>query len=89
MPVNEILIGAGTTAFGALLSWSLTNVTSRRSEAKADRTVTRAQADALIVAVFELRGLTTANQVSWEGWKERAWVGFLAVTAAWSGITRA
>lgn len=81
MAVNEILIGAGTTAFGALLSWWLTNLTTRRTEAKAGREATRTQADALIVAVFELRGLADANQVLWEGWKERLRVGFLAVAA--------
>jgi len=65
--VNEILIGSGTTVLGAVLSWWLTNFTARRSAVAADRAVTRLQADALIVAVYELRGLVVTNQVLWDG----------------------
>ena len=89
MPVNEILIGAGTTAFGALLSWWLTNLASRRSEAEADRAATRMQADALIVAVYELRGLASANKVLWEGRAARTRTFLQAVVAAGGGTAQA
>lgn len=60
----------GTTILGSLLTWFVATLTIKRTEAKADRATVRAQADALIVAVSEIRAVAGTNKALRGSWQE-------------------
>ncbi|MGW4517949.1 hypothetical protein ACWEO4_39750 [Streptomyces sp. NPDC004393] len=84
----QILSVAGPTILSAVLTWSVTTATKRRADAKADRATVRAQADALIVAVSEIRAMAATNKVLWGGWKENGRSLLLAFAAGGGGLAR-
>ncbi|MFF3911548.1 hypothetical protein ACFYZJ_37730 [Streptomyces sp. NPDC001848] len=79
---------AGPTILGSFLTWSVTTATKKRADAKADRATVRVQADALIVAVFEIRAMARTTKVLWGGWKENGLSLLLAFAAGWGGFAR-
>lgn len=79
--VIQFLSGAGTTILSAILTWSVTTATRKRADAKADRATVRAQADALIVAVSEVRAMASTNKLLWGSWKETGRSFLLALLA--------
>ncbi|MFE2970771.1 hypothetical protein ACFXKC_45640 [Streptomyces sp. NPDC059340] len=84
----QFLSGAGTTILSAVLTWCVATATRKRADAKADRATVRAQADALILAVSEVRAIASTNKVLWGSWKESARSAFLAALAFVGGAAR-
>ncbi|MFI7876054.1 hypothetical protein [Streptomyces salinarius] len=63
----DLLVNA-TIAFFA---WRLTNLSRDRADRAAQKESLRAQADALTVAVLDLRHAAATNRILWEGPAER------------------
>ncbi|MFE1206423.1 hypothetical protein ACFW5V_32570 [Streptomyces sp. NPDC058762] len=85
----EKVIDLGINLGVALLIWHLTNRSRDRGDRQAELAATRAQADAFIVAVADVRAAAALNQQLWERPLER-WriMGLVALTVAGEG-TRA
>ncbi|MCX4587715.1 hypothetical protein OOK40_32750 [Streptomyces sp. NBC_01481] len=85
----EALVATATAMPVAVLSWWLTNKSRDQADAKAERATLEAQADALILAVADLKATATTNHILWEGPVEQ-WRSFLlACLAAAGGYSRA
>ncbi|MER7182921.1 hypothetical protein ABT404_26205 [Streptomyces hyaluromycini] len=78
----------GTTILGSLLTWFVATVTRKRAEAKAERATVRAQADALIVAVSEIRARAQTNKALWGSWQEISRSLLLTFLAGAGGFAR-
>ncbi|MFD5542327.1 hypothetical protein ACFWIJ_32055 [Streptomyces sp. NPDC127079] len=72
----------------ALLTWSVTTATRKRADAKAERATVRAQADALIVAVSEVRAMARTNKALWGSWQEIGRSFLLTFVAGAGGLAR-
>ncbi|MFE9601994.1 MULTISPECIES: hypothetical protein [Streptomyces] len=78
----------GTTILGSLLTWFVATVTRKRAEAKAERATVRAQADALIVAVSEIRAMAHTSKALWGSWQEIGRTFLLTFVAGAGGLAR-
>jgi hypothetical protein len=81
----DLLIGV----FLAYLGWWLANKSRDRADREAEKAALRGQADALIVAVVDLRHAAATNRILWEGPAERARSFLLALLAGAGGVARA
>ncbi|MET9142091.1 hypothetical protein [Streptomyces parvulus] len=90
--MDKLIELASTLVSGAciavLAAW-LTNRSRNRQEQQAEVGALRVQADAMMVAVAELRGAAAANRLLWEGPAERARTFLLTVLAFTGGAARA
>lgn len=83
-----IKVGVSTlcgTVLGAVLTWWMTAAARRRAERESEAVGLRIQADALVVAVGEVRGTAATARILHDGWQERARSGLLAAMA-WVGM---
>lgn len=85
----ESLGSLGSGALVALLTWWLTTRARNRQDQERERETLRGHADALIVAVSELRAAGTANQMLWETLAERGRTMLLVGLACVGGAARA
>ncbi|MGY4935838.1 hypothetical protein ACWD7T_33020 [Streptomyces sp. 900116325] len=81
----DLLIGVFLAYFG----WWLANKSRDRADREAEKAALRAQADALIVAVVDLRHAAATNRILWEGPAERGRSFLLALLAGAGGVARA
>ncbi|MEQ6028252.1 hypothetical protein SOM70_37510 [Streptomyces salinarius] len=81
----DLLVNA-TIAFFA---WRLTNLSRDRADRAAQKESLRAQADALTVAVLDLRHAAASNRILWEGPSERGRSFLLALMSHAGGVARA
>ncbi|MEV5358640.1 hypothetical protein [Streptomyces sp. NPDC052693] len=81
----DLLVNA-TVAFFA---WRLTNLSRDRADRAAEKETLRMQADALTVAVLDLRHAAATNRILWEGPVERGRSFLLALMSYAGGVARA
>ncbi|MFG3132967.1 hypothetical protein ACGFZU_35365 [Streptomyces tendae] len=81
----DLLVNA-TIAFFA---WRLTNLSRDRADRAAEKESLRTQADALTVAVLDLRHAAATNRILWEGPAERGRSFLLALMSYAGGVARA
>jgi hypothetical protein len=81
----DLLVNA-TVAFFA---WRLTNLSRDRADRAAEKETLRTQADALTVAVLDLRHAAATNRILWEGPVERGRSFLLALMSYAGGVARA
>lgn len=90
--MDKLIELASTLVSGAviavLVAW-LTNRSRSRQEQQAEIGALRVQADAMTVAVMELRGAAVANRLLWEGTAERGRTFLLTLLAFAGGAARA
>ncbi len=84
--VDSSLVSGAVIA--VLAAW-LTSRARNRQEQQAEIGVLRVQADAMTVAVMELRGAAAANRLLWEGPAERGRTFLLTVLAFAGGAAQA
>ncbi|EXU69653.1 hypothetical protein Z951_02875 [Streptomyces sp. PRh5] len=72
----------------AVLTWWLTNLSRKRADREAERSSLQIQADALVVAVADVRGAAASARILYEGWPERARSGLLAALACAGAAAR-
>lgn len=90
--MDKLIELAGTLVSGAVVAVLAAWLTSRarnRQEQQAEIGALRVQADAMTVAVMELRGAAAANRLLWEGPAERGRTFLLTVLAFVGGAARA
>ncbi|MFI9052437.1 hypothetical protein [Streptomyces sp. NPDC053427] len=76
----DLLIGLGLAYFG----WWLANKSRDRADREAEKATLRAQADALTVAVLDIRHAAATSRILWEGPAERG-RSFLLAALAYAG----
>ncbi|MFF9192620.1 hypothetical protein [Streptomyces rochei] len=81
----DLLVNA-TVAFFA---WRLANLTRDRADRAAEKERLRSQADALTVAVLDLRHAAATNRILWEGPAERGRSFLLTLMSYAGGVARA
>ncbi|MFD7409733.1 hypothetical protein ACFV7R_45730 [Streptomyces sp. NPDC059866] len=85
----EKLIDLLVNATVAFLAWRLANLSRDRADREAEKATLRAQADALTVAVIDLRQAAATNRILWEGPAERGRSFLLALLSYAGGVARA
>ncbi|MFH8294942.1 hypothetical protein [Streptomyces sp. NPDC018059] len=84
----DVLVGAGTTLLAVPLTWWLSTATTARANAAAERAQVRDQADALLVAVAEVKAVAITNHQTTESRRQRIATHGLAQMAFWGGVAR-
>ncbi|MFC7924754.1 hypothetical protein [Streptomyces cinereoruber] len=90
--MDKLIESLGSLVSGglvALLTWWLTTRARNRQDQDREREVLRGHADALIVAVADLRAAGAANRMLWETLVERGRTVLLAGLACVGGAARA
>ena len=85
----ETYVGGITTLAAVPITWLLTNLTTARANTNADRVQLQNAADALLVAVVDIRGAVTTNHMLRESRLQRCVTVGMAGVAFASGIARA